>query len=54
MINQDVKCPAISHGIKFEAVAVEHFEEQTGLVVPECGIYVSQEHPFLDFHLTEF
>ena len=45
--HKDIKSSAICHGIKYEASAVKMFEEITEMDTSECGIFVSQNHPYL-------
>lgn len=44
---KDLNAPALRHGRKYESVAVEQYELQTQSKTLPCGIFVSQEHPFL-------
>ena len=48
MISPDeVNSPAIAHGKKYEDIARKKFEEQSGLTVGVCGLFVSMDHPVL-------
>jgi len=48
MISPDeVNSPAIAHGKKYEDIARKKFEEQSGLTVRTCGLFISIDHPVL-------
>ncbi|CAH2087127.1 unnamed protein product [Euphydryas editha] len=38
---------AINHGIINEPVALQHYMEQTGLQITKCGLFISQDRPYL-------
>jgi len=43
----DFNSRATAHGRQYEPVAVEMFEQATGLVASRCGLFVSQHQPYL-------
>ena len=44
---QVISTPAISHGQKYESVAVEQYEEKFYTRTRKCGVFICPEHSFL-------
>ena len=44
---RDLRCPAIQHGRKYEAVAVEEYQLETQRKTSACGMFVSPNYPFI-------
>ena len=45
--NTELQTKAIQHGKKYESIAVEKFENETGLKTKECGLFVSKQHTYI-------
>ena len=44
---KDLKGKAVMHGRKYEARALKKLEEERGVVVQSCGLFVSAKYPYL-------
>lgn len=44
---KELRTPAILHGIKYEPVAVQKFEQSENVQTQPCGLFVSKSHPYL-------
>jgi len=47
MKSSTLAAPSILHGRKYESIAVQAYEQKTGVKTRECGICVCQTSPFL-------
>ena len=45
--SKELNTPAILHGKQYEPVAMAKFQEVLGLMVAKCGLFISQDAPFL-------
>ena len=44
---KDLKSPSLEYGRKYEAVAIEKYEQLYKLTTNECGLFISTTYPFL-------
>lgn len=47
MTERELKTAAITHGRKYEVLAVEKYEQLTSVKTSKCGLFVSVQNPFL-------
>jgi hypothetical protein len=47
LVKEDIRSKSVLHGRSYELIAIQSYEAHQGIATTPCGIFISQDYPFL-------